>query len=169
MVHVMNLNEKFILVGQIISAHGIRGAVKIQSFTDPIENILNYKLFFKEENEIELIYSFSKGKMLICNINNINDRNQAEQISKRKIYTKRKYLPKIEINEFYIADLINLPVLNNENKKIGTVTNIFNFGAGDLVELTYVNKETKIIKFNEDNFPEITEQNIITTIENNEK
>ena len=157
----MNFDNKPILVGQVISSHGINGALKIRSYTDPIKNILKYKLFFEENQKVTLNYSFTKSPNLICYIDGIEDKKALESLVGNKIFTLREYLPSPNEEEFYVTDLINLPILNKNSEKIGLVSNVINYGAGDLIEVTYLNNKSEIVKFTKKNFPIINKDYLI--------
>lgn len=148
--------SKHVLIGVIIAAHGIKGQVKIKFFIDNTENLSNYNFTDHKGNAIKINnISFKNSDTIICNINNINDRNIAEEFIKTKIFITRDQLPDTKKNEFYIRDLIGLSVIDETNNKIGVVTNLYNFGAGDIIE--FKNLENKIIlsRFTDQNFPKI--------------
>jgi 16S rRNA processing protein RimM len=157
----MNFNNKPILVAQVVSAHGINGAVKIRSYTEPLENILKYQLFFEENQQVKINHLFTKSPNLICHIDGIDDRNTIESTIGRKIFTLREYLPETNEDEFYITDLIKLPILNKNHEAIGRVSNVVNYGAGNLIEVTYLNNKSEIIEFTKKNFPIIDRDYLI--------
>ena len=109
----MTKDHKLILVGVISSAHGIKGDIIVESYTDPIDNIANLKLF-DDKNvifPIKKIRATPKGS-IICRHSNCHDRNQAEALIGTKLYCTRESLPKTDKEEFYFEDLKNLQVLN---------------------------------------------------------
>ena len=73
----------------------------------------------------------------------------------------RASLPKLEEDEFYIADLNHLPVLNQDHKEIGKIKNILNFGAGDIIEIEFLNQTTELLPFNKKFFPLITKDYVV--------
>lgn len=160
--------EKKILVGVITAAHGIKGAVIIKSFTDPITNLCNLSLVTEEGKNIKcklISKKTSKLNTLICAVENIHDRNQAEMMKGMKLYCLRFNMPPVDTDEFYIADLINLPVMTNNLELIGIVKNVFNFGAGDIIEIEIdsgdIKNNLQLFPFTHQYFPVITASYII--------
>ena len=159
----MTKDHKLILVGVISSAHVIKGDIIVKSYTDPIDNIANLKLF-DDKNvifPIKKIRATAKGS-IICKHSNCHDRNQAEALIGTKLYCIREDLPKTDEEEFYFEDLKSLQVLNLKGKKVGIISEIFNFGAGDLVEIKFSNGSgTEIYPFTKEFFPEVTKDHVV--------
>ncbi len=153
----MDSLENLILVGVIKSCHGIKGHVILRSFTNPAVKITEKELVneLSEKVNINLIKPNSKGE-LICQFHNISTRNAAENLKGYKLFCLRSSLPKLEEDEFYITDLNNLLVLDNNYTKIGKIKNILNFGAADIIEVEFLDKTTELLPFNKDFFPVIT-------------
>ncbi|AFC71371.1 ribosome maturation factor RimM [Rickettsia australis] len=153
----MNSLENLILVGVIKSCHGIKGHVILKSFTEPATKILARHLVNEsgEDIHIKLISQNAKGG-LICRFNDITTRNEAENLKGYKIFCLRASLPEPEKDEFYIADLNHLPVLDQNHKEIGKIKNILNFGAGDIIEIEFLDQTTELLPFNKEFFPVIT-------------
>ena len=163
--------DKFILLGHIVSAHGINGAVKIRSYTEPAKNIFTYKLFCQNTQIVELEYSFTKLPNFICKINSINNRTEVENLIGLKIFTDRESFQETENeDEYYITDLLNLPVLDENNNELGKIGNILNYGAGDLVEIKFSDGSSEILKFTKKNFPIVNKEYLIldSSFKNNE-
>lgn len=159
----MAKDPKLILVGVISSAHGIKGNIIVKSYTDPIDNITNLKLFDDKNVNfpIKKIRITPKGS-IICRHSNCQNRNQAEALIGTKLYCMRDDLPKTGKEEFYFEDLKNLQVLNPSRKKIGIISEIFNFGAGDLIEVKFSNGSgTEIYPFTKEFFPEVTKDYVV--------
>ena len=158
----MNSLENLILVGVIKSCHGIKGHVILKSFTEPATRILERNLVNEsgEDIYIKLISQNAKGE-LICTFKDIATRNEAENLKGYKIFCLRASLPELEEDEFYIADLNHLPVLNQDHKEIGKIKNILNFGAGDIIEIEFLDQTTELLPFNKEFFPIITKDYVI--------
>ena len=144
----MTDNNK-ILVAKIISAHGIRGAVKISTFTCNPKDIFNYSpLYDSANNQYNLKFiRTGKNSTIIANVNDITDRNEAEQLKGIELFAPRD---KITTNdEILFNDLIGFIATSN-GKKIGIITDILNYGAGDILEINTGNeKKTALISYNE--------------------
>ncbi|AAU03817.1 ribosome maturation factor RimM [Rickettsia typhi] len=158
----MNSLENLILIGIIKSCHGIQGHVILRSFTEPATKILERNLVNESgaDIRIKLISQNAKGE-LICTFNDITTRNEAENLKGYKIFCLRTSLPELEEDEFYIADLNHLRILDQYNKEIGKIKNILNFGAGDIIEIEFLDKTTKLLPFNKEFFPTITKDYVI--------
>ena len=129
-------DAKKILVGKIVAPQGIRGEVRIQTFTDSPSDfkfltIISNK--FKSE-DFKFIRALPNTNVIIAKINGIDDRNMAETMRGTELYIERATLPDLNANEYYQADLIGFDVIRG-GKKIGTVDCFQNYGAGDIIEL----------------------------------
>ncbi|MFK8040264.1 MAG: ribosome maturation factor RimM [Rickettsiaceae bacterium] len=146
--------KKLIFVGIISSANGLQGNVIVKSFTDPIEDICNLQLIAitnntKQMNEqslckkqldyasLKFIRHYSNDGYIICRFNELDSRTKVEPLIKTKFFVPRLSLSQTKENEFYIHDLINLDVVNNDIKKIGIVQNAFNFNGNSFVEIKF--------------------------------
>ena len=138
---------KKIIIAKVISAFGIKGAVKLITFCqDPLQ-IEKYPLFDAKGNSIKLkisnknkavIGSNSSGdQILIVSIDGVIDRNHAEEIRGAEFFVNRQDLKNIAEDEFYYVDLIGLDVVDAEAKKIGQVLNVQDFGAGGMLEIEF--------------------------------
>jgi 16S rRNA processing protein RimM len=126
-----------ICVAQIGGAHGIRGEVKLKSFTaDPLA-VKDYGALESEDGaasfEIEALRP-AKG-YLVARLRGVRDRNAAEQLTNLRLFVPRERLPPPAADEFYHADLIGLAAVTAAGVEVGTVMAVHNFGAGDILEL----------------------------------
>lgn len=132
-----------IIIAKITSVHGIKGAVKIMSFASNPADIIKYssKMFDakNQQYKIKIINQIpsKNNDLFTAQIDGIVDRNQAELLRNTELFIKRIDLKKSKKDEFYYVDLVGLDVLDLQNKKIGTVTAINDFGAGGLVEIKF--------------------------------
>lgn len=158
----MKESDKLILVGVISSAHGVKGEVIVKSFTADPASILKMPLITSqgEELKLKLKRSHPKGG-LICTVGDIIERTRAENFVGCKIYCPRGMMPALAEEEFYIEDIKGLPVVDARHNQIGKVSGIFNFGAGDIIEIKFNNNEKKLFPFRKEMFPEITKDYLI--------
>ena len=129
-------DSKHILVGKIVAPQGIRGEVRVQTFTSTPSDFqkLNIKsLRFKDE-AFRFVRTIPNSNVIIAKISGIDDRNAAETLRGTELFIERSALPDLKENEFYQADLIGFDVVRN-GKKIGIVDCFQNYGAGDIIEL----------------------------------
>ena len=129
-------NNKQILVGKIVAPQGIRGDVRVQTFSENPTDFQKFKVQsskFKED-DFRFIRAVPNSSVIIAHIAGFDDRNAAETLRGTELYIDRGTLPETRDGEYYQADLIGFSVLR-DGKKIGTVAGFQNFGAGDIIEL----------------------------------
>ena len=144
-------NDKNVFVGKVSSPHGIKGWLKVISYTDPIENILSYKEWFINNEGGKKKFSIEdsriQGKKIIVKLDGIEDRDSAEDLKNKEILVSRIDLPKLEENTFYWNDLLDLPVLDQKGKQIGKVDSLFETGSNDVLVIVNENKERFLVPF----------------------
>ena len=151
--------DKLIYVGSIVDAHGLRGLVKVKSFTEPKDEICKLQLFDINNKCLNLSLLNYASKYLICKIADVTNRDTAEKFKGIKLYILRSTLPKLQ-GEFYLSDLLLLPVLNTGGKVVGVVHKIHNFNASDLIEIKFNNGTQELYPFTDAIFPKITQDNV---------
>ena len=144
-------DDKKIYLGKITGAHGIKGWLKIQSFSSPPENILNYPQWIINNQGEEDFYSIEQGrkqnKKIVVKLENIDDRNTAESLINSKILILRSDLPKLSNENYYWSDLVGLSVLNSEEKVIGKIESLIETGANDVMVIITLKDERILIPF----------------------
>jgi 16S rRNA processing protein RimM len=126
-----------VCVGIVTGPQGVRGAVRIKSFTEVAEDIAGYGPVEDESGtrRLELnIIGHAKGA-LIAQISGVEDRDQAAALRGLSLYLRRSALPKTGAEEYYHADLIGLEAVLGDGTPVGRVRAIYDFGAGDTLEL----------------------------------
>ena len=134
--------KNLIEIGSFVGVHGIKGDVKLKSFTEIPENIFSFKEIFVEsyKNPIKLKLIRKLKQIFVCKIENVETRNDAENFKGLKLFIFRKSLPKLTDKEFYYSDLLNFGVYNLNKEYFGNVISLEDFGAGLLVEVKKNNK-----------------------------
>ena len=129
--------QGFVEIGLFIGPHGIKGEVKVKSFTEVPENLFVYEEFFlgNQTKPIKLKLVRKVKQNLICIVEDIKTRNEAEKFKNLTLYVKRDNLPLLNDDEFYQRDLLNFDVYNLERHNLGFVTSFNDFGGGLLVEV----------------------------------
>lgn len=129
-------DSKHILVGKIVAPQGIRGEVRVQTFTDtPVDfKKLKIKSMRFNDGDFKFVRTVPNSNVIIAKISGIDDRNAAETLRGTELFIERSALPDLKENEFYQADLIGFEVVRN-GTKIGVVDCFQNYGAGDIIEL----------------------------------
>ena len=131
----MKKNDK-ILVGKIVAPQGVRGEVRVQTYSDTPMDFQKFKVQSTKFNEgdFKFVRAVPNSSVIIAKIRGFDDRNAAETLRGTELFIGRDDLPKLNENEYYQTDLIGLSV-NQRGNIIGRVACIQNFGAGDILEL----------------------------------
>jgi 16S rRNA processing protein RimM len=147
-----------ICLGQIGAAHGLRGEVRLHSFTSDPSAIARYGPLETDDGRTFEIESLRPAKdHFVAQLVGIHGRNAAELLTNVKLYVPRERLPEPEAgDEFYHADLVGLAVVDRAGRQLGSVVAVHNFGAGDLIELRLnTSDKTELVPFDEATVPEI--------------
>ena len=129
--------RNLIFVAQVGAAHGVRGEVKVTTFTADPMALADYKTLLRQDSSPALTIMSARPTKggIVARLNGVADRNAAEALRGLKLYIQRDSLPEPEEDEFYLADLIGLSVETAEGEALGTVKAVQDFGAGDLLEI----------------------------------
>jgi 16S rRNA processing protein RimM len=147
-----------VCLGQIGAPHGVRGEVRLRSFTAAPNAIANYGPLETEDGGVLEIESLRPAKdHFVARFSGVADRNAAARLTNMKLYVPRERLPApAEPDEFYHADLVGLAVVDTSGQKLGTVIAVHNFGAGDLIELKPdAGDKTEFVPFDTASVPEV--------------
>ncbi len=134
----MAAGDSKLLVGRIGAAHGIKGEVRVQSFTeDPLALVSYGPLSTNRPGlRIRILAARTTTNVLVARIEGVTDRNAAEKLNGVELFIDRALLPEPEDeDDFYHADLLGLRAQLADGTSLGTVSAIPNFGAGDLIEV----------------------------------
>jgi len=138
-----------ICVARIGAAHGVRGAVKLWTFTeDPLAVKVYGPLVTKDgARQFEVTHAREAKGHLVATLKGIGTREEAERLNGIELYIARDKLPATDENEYYHADLIGLDAVNAANEPLGRVIAIHNFGAGDIIEIAPAHGATMLLPF----------------------
>jgi 16S rRNA processing protein RimM len=138
-------------LGRITGAHGLKGEVRVESYTAVPEDIAAYGALSDESGARSFKFSslrVVKDGNIVARIASVPDRATADSLRGVRLYVQRDDLPQLDDDEWYYADLIGLKALTAEGELIGEVASIQNFGAGDLVEIRLAeNIKTTFVPF----------------------
>ena len=153
------MSGDLLLMGVIVGAHGIKGEVKIKTFSETPESLSAYgSLQSKTGSERFKIkrQRVAKG-VVVAKLIGVNDRNAAEALKGTELYVSRDDLPELsDADEFYHADLVGLRAEEPDGHLVGTVVALQNFGAGDMVEVQPEGGgETLFVPFTHEAVPEV--------------
>jgi 16S rRNA processing protein RimM len=146
---MMGTPRDMVLVGVIVGAHGIKGEVKLKSFTSEPLSIGRYgPLQSSLGRQFEITKLKAAKDDFIASLKDIADRNEAEALKGTELFVARQKLPKLKTNEAYAHDLMGLDVVLESGSKLGRLVGMPNYGAGDLLEVAVDgNSETVLIPF----------------------
>jgi 16S rRNA processing protein RimM len=137
MVEGNDISDEFIVVGKITSPFGVKGWVKIHSYTDPEVNILEYAPWYLDINgewqAINVLAGRPHGKGIAAQLEGISDRDAAQQYGGRQIAVTRSQLPAVDEGQHYWVDLIGMKVVNLEGDELGVVDGFLETGANDVI------------------------------------
>ncbi|WP_026942293.1 ribosome maturation factor RimM [Hellea balneolensis] len=137
--------EDLICIAAIAGAFGVKGEVKLKAFTELPENCVSYGPLLSGTGEVLLTpesFRLVKGGVAI-RCTEVQTREEAESLKSTKLYVPRQAFPEPEEDEFYAADLIGLDVKSTDGKRVGTILNVVDFGAGELLEIKPVKVKGK--------------------------
>jgi 16S rRNA processing protein RimM len=137
-------------LGLITGAHGIKGEVKLRSFTADPAAIASYNPFETGLGErVEIVKLRAQSDSFIAVLKGVTDRDAAERLRGTELFIPRERLPETHKDEVYLRDLAGLEAWYG-NKKLGQVLATSNYGAGDLLEVKVEGrKDTVLIPFSE--------------------
>ena len=138
-----------ICIARIGAAHGVRGAVKLWTFTeDPLAVQAYGPLLTKDGARSFEVASAREAKgHLVATLKGVASREDAERLNGIELYIARDKLPATNQNEYYHADLIGLAAVTAANEPLGRVVAIHNFGAGDIIEIAPPHGATMLLPF----------------------
>ena len=129
--------EDLIVLGKITSVHGVRGEVKIYSFTDPIDNLLGYPAWtLKRDGEVkqvELVSGRLQGKILVAKLKGLDDREVARTFAGFDICVPRALLPDLDDGEYYWHQLEGLKVIDLQGQQLVRLDHLLETGSNDVM------------------------------------
>ena len=146
-----------ICLGVIAGAHGVRGLVKVKSYTDEPRNLVAYGPLTDEAGgrrfSLEIVGE-SKG-LLLVHVEGVADRNGAEALKGLRLHVLRSALPDPGEEEYYHADLVGLSAFDGDGTFHGTVKAVQNYGAGDILEIEAADGDVLLLPFTKAAVPEV--------------
>jgi 16S rRNA processing protein RimM len=146
-----------ICVARIGAAHGVRGAVKLWTFTEDPFAITRYGPLSTKDGarSFEVAHVREAKDHLVATFKGIADRNAAERLNGLELYVAREKLPATDDDEYYHADLIGLSAETTGGAPLGKVIAIHNFGAGDIIEIAPASGATMLLPFSNEVVPTV--------------
>jgi 16S rRNA processing protein RimM len=138
-----------ICIARIGAAHGVRGAVKLWTFTEDPLAVMQYGALATRDGtrSFEVATAREAKGHLVATLKGVATREDAERLNGIELYVLREKLPATAEDEYYHADLIGLAAVNGADEPLGRVVAIHNFGAGDIIEIAPPHGATLLLPF----------------------
>lgn len=152
-------DDDLVLMGRISEAHGLKGEVKIASFTANPVDLAAYGPLIDAARarrfEVLDIRPFKSGTV-IARLKGVSDRTAAEKLRGVELFVPRAALPETEDDEFYYSELIGLAATGPNGDNLGEIVGVHNFGAGDLLEICLAQRgATWLVPFTQARVPRV--------------
>lgn len=149
-------NDRLVVLGSIAGAFGVRGEVRIRSFTEPPENIGAYEELITDPGgrTLKILALRPSTKGFAARIEGVDDRDAAEALRGLNLCVPRDELPEADEDEFYHVDLIGCRAQSESGQALGSVVSVQDFGAGPLLEVGERGK-TSLYPFTRKAVPEV--------------
>lgn len=139
-----------ILVGRFGAAHGVRGEIRVKSFTADPMALASYAGLTDAAGARSFVIESArpvKDDILVARIAGVRDRTGAEALTNADIYLPREALPSPDEEEFYVADLIGMEAVLASGEPFGRVRDVLNYGAGDILEIQQTDGQIALVPF----------------------
>jgi 16S rRNA processing protein RimM len=141
-----------VVMGRIVGAQGILGWVKVQTFTEYLDGLLDYDEWYLGNDKqpwrkVDVLEANVHGKILVAKLPGILDRTAAEQCKGLLVAVHRDSLPKQKADEYYWSDLIGMRVVNLADESLGTVDTLLETGANDVLSIRDAQGKEILIPF----------------------
>jgi len=137
--------------------HGIRGELRVKTFTgDPLALADYGPLYDEPGNRYDIVDIRPAGTVVVVRFRQVADRTAAEALNGTVLFVDRAALPAdLEEDQFYHADLIDLPVRDEAGELLGHVSAFHDFGGGDIMEVTLASGRTVLVPFSREAVPSV--------------
>ena len=163
----MAASESRVCLGVIVGAKGVNGEVRIKSFTEVPTDVGSYGPVESEDGtktwEVRVVGQ-AKG-VVVAKLKGIADRNQAEDVKGEKLYVARAKLPPPEEGTYYHADLVGLKVVLTTGESKGSILAVYNFGAGDIIEVGDGTTASVMVPFSDAAIAEVNMKDGVVRVE----
>jgi 16S rRNA processing protein RimM len=141
-------SEKFVLLGKVVGVHGVRGELKLESYTEPRTQIFRYSPLLMRsaagERTIDGCRGRAQGKGIVAELPGVDGRDAAMALVGTEIWVARSALPKAKPGEYYWCDLEGLEVVTVEGVSLGKVSHLVATGANDVLVVNDAERERLI-------------------------
>lgn len=129
--------QELLLVARVAGAFGVKGEIRITTFTDDPLALARYKALLRRDGSTALTITSARiaKSGVVARAKEVATREEAEALRGLQLFISRDILPPPEEDEFYLADLIGMAIVAPDGAAIGSVKSVHDFGAGDLIEV----------------------------------
>lgn len=125
--------DKEIVIGKIVAPHGVRGDIRILPSTEKPEQFLDLDyLLLKDGRKLHIQSARFHKRMVLVTTKELTTMNEAELLRDQEVLIKAEDLPELDEGQFYVADLIGIPVYDEEGNQIGTFKDALSTGSNDV-------------------------------------
>ena len=125
-----------ISIGKVLRPQGIKGEIKVEPLSDP-QFFCAIKKIFIDDIEYEIISASVRGEFVYLKLSKVDSRNRAEDLRDKILYVPKKDLPTLKEGQFFYADLVDCDLYDENEKKLGSIVGVENYGASDLLEIHF--------------------------------
>jgi len=146
-----------VVLAAVIGAQGLKGEVKVKTFTEHPESLARYRGLHTADGRRFTVTAAraTKPDEAVLTLTEVTDRTAAEALKGAELLVTRDVLPATDADEFYHADLIGLRAEDVEDRVLGTVKAVHNYGAGDVIEIAQPGGDTILLAFTKETVPVI--------------
>ena len=130
-------DDTHVVLGKLTSPHGIKGWLKVYSYTNPMDSILEYPEWWVRQGEtltgMTVVQGSRQGKGLVVQLKGVDDRTAAEALAQADILMPKESLPELSDDEYYWHELEGLTVFTQSGERLGQVSYLFETGANDVM------------------------------------
>jgi 16S rRNA processing protein RimM len=159
---MIKLTDKFI-IGQVGSPFGVKGFVKVRSFSGEIDHLLKLQSVIVskdgKERELRIEEAAPAAPAVLLRFEGIDSPEKAKTLGGAQLLAGREQAAPLNEGEFYIEDLKGLPIVDESNQSIGVLIDIIEGGGGELAEIKLSGGETRLVPFRNEFFSEISPVN----------
>jgi 16S rRNA processing protein RimM len=145
-----------ILIGKILTSHGIKGYIKVESYTENPKEIFDYDLFDANNKRYKITFKGNlKPNIFIAELEGITDPETAKEFRNTELFAD------LDDDEIYLDELIGLKVKATDNQFTGTIMSVENYGAGNVVEIKWSDEKIESIPFSDEYFKEVSKNFVV--------
>lgn len=145
----MDTSEEFVPVGKITGTFGVKGWMKVFSFTEPRKNILAYSPLYLSQKgkwvEAKLIAGRVQGKGIVISLDKVDDPDQVVALIGTELAITKKQLKPLLKDEYYWSELVGLTVINQQGERLGEVDSLLETGANDVLVVKDKDQKTQCL------------------------